>query len=77
MPDPLIKDGHGVTLVTIKVTPLQAAFLEWCRHHPYSRIKELKIHEGVPLEARIATDDNFGEEVVRFDRIAKESGLID
>jgi hypothetical protein len=66
----------GVKLVECKLTPLQAAFIEWCRRHPYSRIKELKIHEGVPLEARVATDDGFGEEVVRFDRIAKEAGLL-
>jgi len=64
-----------VSLVAVKVTPLQGAFLEWCRQHPYSRIRELKIHEGVPLEAVIPSD--FGEEVVRFDRIAKEAGLID
>jgi len=74
MPKPSIKDGCGVTLVTIKVTPLQAAFLEWCRQHPYSRIRELKIHEGVPLEAVIVGD--FGEETVRFDKIAREGGLL-
>jgi len=65
----------GVKLVDYKLTPLQAAFIEWMKLHPYSRIKELKIHEGVPLEAIVSGD--FGEEVVRFDRIAKENGLID
>lgn len=70
----LVDDGTGVTLVTMKVTPLQAAFLNWCRLHPYSRIKELKIHEAVPLEAVVIGD--FGEEVIRFDKVAKEAGLI-
>lgn len=70
-----IKDGYGVNLITLKVTPLQAAFLSWCRDHPYARIQELKMHEGVPLEATVHTD--FGTETVRFDRIAKEEGLIE
>lgn len=64
----------GVKLVEYQVSPLQRAFLEWCKLHPYSRIKELKIHEGVPLEAVVIGD--FGEEVVRFDRVAKIAGLI-
>jgi len=72
----LIKDGFGMSLVTIKVTPLQAAFLEWCRLQPYSRIQELKIHEGVPLEAIVYNDGGMGTKVVRFDHIAKEAGLI-
>ena len=67
---------YGVTLVTVQVTPLQAAFLEWCKQHPYSRIRELKIHEGVPLEANRSSDDGFGEETVRFDKIAKACGLL-
>ncbi len=64
----------GVQLVEYKLTPLQAAFIEWCRLHPYARIEELKIHEGVPLEALVNT--GFGKEIVRFDRIAKEEGLL-
>lgn len=71
-----IKDGYGVNLIDIKVTPLQAAFLSWCRAHPYARITELKIHEGVPLEASVKTDDGFGYDTVRFDKIAKEQGLL-
>jgi len=69
-------EKNGINLVTYQVTPLQAAFLEWCKLHPYSRIMELKIHEGVPLEASIRTEDGFGLETVRFDKIAREAGLI-
>jgi len=66
----------GVRLITIEVTPLQAALIEWMKLYPYSVIRELKIHEGIPLEAKRYTDDGLGEETVRFDRIAKEMGLI-
>lgn len=64
----------GVNLVTYQVTPLQAAFLEWCKKHPYACIVELKIHEGVPLEATVS--NSLGRETVRFDRIAREENLI-
>ena len=69
-------ENSGIKLVTYQDTPLQAAFLEWCKLHPYSRIMELKIHEGVPLEASIRTEDGFALETIRFDKIAKEVGLI-
>ena len=69
-------DRIGVNLITYQVVPLQAAFLEWCKLHPFSRIRELKIHESVPLEAQVYTDDGLGTETFRFDRIAKEAGLI-
>jgi len=65
-----------VKLIDYKLTPLQAAFIEWCREHPYARITELKIHEGVPLEASVKTDDGFGYDTVRFDRIAKKEELL-
>ena len=64
----------GVNLVTYELTPLQVAFIEWCKKYPYSRIQELKIHEGVPLEALVY--NGLGTETVRFDRIAKEANLI-
>lgn len=67
---------NGVNLIDYKLTPLQAAFIEWCKRHPYARIREIKIHEAVPLEAEVISDDGLGTETVRFDRIAKEAGLI-
>lgn len=67
--------GKGVNLIPYELTPLQAAFIEWCKKHPYAKIQELKMHEGVPLEATVYTE--FGTETVRFDRIAKEAGLIE
>lgn len=66
----------GVNLIPYELTPLQAAFIEWCRQHPYARITELKIHEGVPLEASVRTEDGFGYDTVRFDIVAKEQGLL-
>lgn len=68
--------NKGVKLIPYELTPLQAAFIEWCKAHPYARIHELKIHEGVPLEASVPTEDGFGTDTVRFDRIAKQTGLI-
>ena len=69
-----MNDKTGVNLVPYQLTPLQVAFIEWCKAHPYSRIQELKMHEGVPLEALVYNE--MGTETVRFDRIAKEAGLI-
>ena len=71
----MVMTNIGVKLVEYEVSPLQRAFLEWCKLHPYARIKELKIHEGVPLEACVSA--NFGEETVRFDKIAKEAGFVE
>ena len=67
-------DKIGVNLVTYQLTLLQAAFIEWCKKYPYARIIELKIHEGVPLEATVS--NAFGTETVRFDKIAREEGLL-
>lgn len=66
----------GIKLIQYELTPLQAAFIEWCKLHPYARITELKIHEGVPLEASVKTEDGFGYDTVRFDKIAKEQGIL-
>jgi hypothetical protein len=69
-----MNEKTGVNLVTYHLTPLQVAFIEYLRQHPYITFDKLKIHEGVPLEAQVNT--GFGEETIRFDRIAKEQGLI-
>ncbi len=66
----------GINLVDYQLTPLQAAFIDWCRLHPYSRIVELKIHEGVPLEASVTTEDGFGYDTVRFDKIVAEQAKL-
>jgi len=71
-----MSEKTGVNLVEYKVTPLQAAFLEWCKKHPYARIREIKIHEAVPLEAEVISEDGLGTVTVRFDRIAREAGLV-
>lgn len=67
---------NGVELIDCKLTPLQWAFIQWCSKHPYARITELKIHEGIPLEASVRTEDGFGYDTVRFDKVAREAGLI-
>ena len=67
---------QGVNLIPYDLTPLQVAFIEWCKQHPYARIREIKIHEAVPLEAEVVTEDGLGTGTVRFDKIAKEMGSI-
>jgi hypothetical protein len=71
----LIKDGNGVNTITIRVSPLQAALIEYFRRYPYSRIRELKIHEGVPLEAEVYIE-GMGAQIVRFDKLAKDMNLL-
>jgi len=65
---------NGVNLIDYKLTPLQVAFIEYLKVHPYITFDKLKVHEGVPLEAQVNT--GFGQEVVRFDKIAREEGLL-
>ena len=65
----------GIKLITYELTPLQVAFIEYLKKHPYITFEKLKVHEGVPLEAQVST--GFGTETVRFDIIAKEEGLLD
>ena len=69
-----MNDKTGINMVDYKLTPLQAAFMEYCKAHPYITFEKLKVHEGVPLEAQV--NAGFGVETVRFDRIAKEEKLI-
>jgi len=76
MPEPSIKDGCGVTLVTIKVTPLQAALIEWGRNHPYGHIRELVFQDGIPVNAEVYCEDGTGGETILFDKIARRAGLL-
>lgn len=59
----------GISTITYEVTPVQAAFLEWCKRHPHCVIHMLQIYEGVPLEVKIPTPDGIGLETVRFDKV--------
>ena len=67
-------DKAGVILIEYSLSPLQVAFIEYMKRHPYITFDKLKVHEGVPLEAQITT--TFGVETVRFDKIAREDGLL-
>lgn len=46
------------------------------KEHPYARIQEIKIHEAVPQEAEVISEDGLGTDIVRFGKFAKEAGLI-
>lgn len=67
--------NKGINLVSYDLAPVQAAFIEWCKRHPYSRIRELKIYEGVPLEAEVYTKDGIGTDTVRFDKLLKNDNV--
>jgi hypothetical protein len=69
-----LENKSEINLITYQLTPLQAAFIEYMKRHPYVTFDKLKVHEGVPLEAQV--NNGFGIETVRFDRIAKEEGLL-
>ena len=69
--------NKGVKLIPYELTPLQAALIEWGKRHPYGRIKELRFQDGVPIEAVIYSEDGTGTELVRFDKFAKQSKLIE
>lgn len=68
--------GKGVNLVTYDLTPLQVALIEWGKAHPYGRIRELRYQDGVPMEAVVYTEDGTGTELIRFDKLAKNAGLL-
>jgi len=68
--------NKGVNLVTYELTPLQAALIEWGRLHPYGRIQDLVFQDGVPVQARIYLPDGTGTEMVLFDKIARQAGLL-
>lgn len=66
----------GVELVECKLTPLQAALIEWGKQHPYGRIRELVFQDGIPVKAEVPCEDGTGYETLLFDKIARRAGLI-
>lgn len=67
---------EGVKLIECKLTPLQAALIEWGRQHPYGHIRELVFQDGVPVKAEVYCDDGTGCETIMFDKFARKAGLI-
>lgn len=65
----------GVKLVDCKLTPLQAALIEWGRENPYARIT-IVFQDGVPVQALVPTDDGVGVQMVLFEKIARRAGLL-
>ena len=68
--------NKGVNLISYELSPLQIALIEWGKEHPYGRIKELTFQDSVPVEALIYSNDSTGTELVRFDKLARQAGLI-
>lgn len=71
-----LKDGYGVKLISVQVTPLQAALLLWGKLHPYGKLKEIQYQDGVPVRAEMYLDDGTGTETVLFDKVARKAGLL-
>jgi len=66
----------GVKLIDCKLTPLQAALIEWGREHPYGHIRELVFQDGIPVKAEVPCEDGTGYETLLFDKIARRAGLL-
>ena len=66
----------GVKLIECRLTPLQAALIEWGRAHPYGRIRELTFQDGVPVKAEVYCEDGTGYETIMFDKFARKAGLL-
>jgi hypothetical protein len=67
---------NGVNLVDYKLTPLQAALIEWGRQNPYGRITVV-FQDSVPVQAIIPTEDGAGTQTVLFEKVARKAGLLD
>ena len=68
-------DNLGVNLAPYRLTPLQAALIEWGKAHPYGKLRELQFQDGVPVRAEAYLEDGTGTETVLFDKIARKAGL--
>ena len=66
----------GVKLVECKLTPLQAALIEWGKQHPYGHIRELVFQDGVPVKAEVYSEDGTGCDTIMFDKFARKAGLL-
>jgi hypothetical protein len=67
--------SNGIELLDYKLTPLQAALIEWGRQNPYGRIT-IVFQDGVPVQALVPTEDGAGMQTVLFDKVARKAGLI-
>lgn len=67
--------SKGVNLIDYKLTPLQAALIEWLKRNPYGRIT-IVAQDGVPVQAIVPTKDGVGTETVLFDKVVRQLGLI-
>jgi len=66
----------GVELIDCKLTPLQAALIEWGKQHPYGHIRELVFQDGIPVKAEVPCEDGTGYETILFDKVARRAGLL-
>jgi len=65
----------GVKLIDCKLTPLQAALIEWGKQNPYGRIT-IVFQDGIPVQALVPTEDGAGSHMILFDKIARRAGFL-
>lgn len=65
----------GIKLIDCKLTPLQAALIEWGRQNPYGRIT-IVFQDSVPVQALVPTEDGAGMHTVLFEKVARRAGLL-
>jgi len=69
--------GTGVVkLIPYDLQVLQAALIEWGRQNPYGQIHELTFQDGIPVIAEVWNKEGTGTEMVLFEKIARQVGLI-
>ena len=66
----------GIKRIPYDLSPLQAALIEWAKKHPYGKIQQLVFQDGIPIKAEVITEDGIGTEMVLFDKVARQAGLI-
>ena len=65
---------EAVTLIDVKVTSLQMAFLTWCKAHPYGQIT-IQLQDGIPVWVVKLSEDGMVTEKIMMSRVAQIAGI--
>lgn len=68
--------SKNANLIQCELKPEMVAFARWCERHPFAIIHELKIHNGVPSQSKVRTEDGIGYDIINFVKAAEEQGLL-
>ena len=68
-----MSENVAVNLISFQVTSLQAAFLTWCKSHPYGKIT-VQLQDGIPVWVEKQDADGWGDKIM-MSRVAQISGI--